>query len=45
MGSALHGYGAGTGSIFYAVLIASVNFGLIFTAAIRYLWMTQQNDR
>lgn len=37
MGSALHGYGAGTGSLVYAGLIVGLNLLLIFGAVVRYL--------
>ncbi|MBP3694890.1 MAG: cytochrome c biogenesis protein CcsA [Thermoguttaceae bacterium] len=42
MGSALHGYGAGTGSLFYGGLIAGLNFVLILAAVIRCSWMTRK---
>ncbi|MDO4629987.1 MAG: cytochrome c biogenesis protein CcsA [Planctomycetia bacterium] len=42
MGSALHGYGAGSGSLIYAGFIVGVNCILIFSAIIRYVLETQR---
>ena len=38
MGSALHGYGAGAGSLFYGLMIMGVNMLLITGAVVRYYW-------
>ncbi len=42
MGSALHGYGAGTGSLMYGGLLIALNLILIFVAVIRYAF-SQKN--
>lgn len=44
MGSALHGYGAGSGSLIYAGFIVGVNCILIFSAIIRYVLETRQTE-